>query len=78
METRVSLKYFANDCRHTQVTQNNKFTIPLQYLTKEVNDRVDFLHADKHERLIQIDTMIFMGMTKHPQSSQNCRFAMSL
>ena len=78
MKTRVSLKYFANDSRHTQVTQNNKFTIPLQYLKKEVYDKYDFLHADKHERLIQIDTMIFMGMTKHPQSSQNSRFAMSL
>ena len=31
---------------------------------------VDFLHADKHESFLQIDTMIFDGMAKHSQSSQ--------
>ena len=35
--------------RHAQITQNQKFAISLQYLKKEVNDEVDFLHADKHE-----------------------------
>ena len=30
---------------------------------------VDFLHADKHESVLQIDTMIFDGMAKHSQSS---------
>ena len=29
-----------------------------------------FLHADKHESLLQIDTMTFTGMAKHSQSSQ--------
>ena len=43
-----------------------------------MNDRVDFLPAGKHENLLQIDTMIFMGMVKHLQSSQNRKFAMSL
>ena len=37
-----------------------------------------FFHADKHESLLQIDTMIFMGMVKHSQSFQNSKFAMSL
>ena len=32
-----------------------------QYLKKELSDEVDFLHLDKHERLLQIDSMIFMG-----------------
>ena len=52
----------------------------LQYLKKEVSDEeaIDFLHADKHESLLQIDTMILMGMVKHSQSSQNSKFAMSL
>ena len=36
------------------------------------------LHADKHERLLQIDSMILMGMVKYSQSSQNIKFAMSL
>ena len=37
-----------------------------------------FWHADKHERLLQIDSIILMGMAKHSQSSQNSKFAMSL
>ena len=64
--------------RHAQVTQNNNAAISLQYLKKEVNVEVDFLHADKNESLLQIDTMILMGMVKHFQSSQNSKFAMSL
>ena len=56
----------------------NKFAISLRYLKKEVSDEVDILHADKHESLIQIDTMVLMGMAKHSQSSQNSKFAMSL
>ena len=58
-------------------TQNNKFAISLQYL-EESSDEVDFLHTDKHEILPQIDSMIFMGMVKHSQSSQNGEFAMCL
>ena len=50
----------------------------LQYLQKEANGEVDFLHADKYESFLQIDTMIFMGMVKHSQSSQNSKFALSL
>ena len=37
-----------------------------------------FLHADKHESLLQIDSMILMRMVKHSQSSQNSEFSMSL
>ena len=47
--------------RHAQITQSNKFAISLEYLKKEVSDEVDFLHADKHESFLQIDTMIFNG-----------------
>ena len=64
--------------RHAQITQNKKFAISLQYLKKEVNDEVDFLHAGKHENLLQIDTMILMEMVKHFQSSQNSKFTMSV
>ena len=60
--------------RHAQVTKNNTFAISLQYLKKKVNDEVDFLHADKNESLVQIDTMILMGIVKHSQSSQNSKF----
>ena len=47
--------------RHAQFTQNNKFAISLNYLKKDVTDEVDFLHADKHESFLQIDTMISNG-----------------
>ena len=53
-------------------------TISLQYLKREVNDEVDFLHAGKHENLLQIDTMILMDMVKHFQSSQNSKFTTSV
>ena len=43
-----------------------------------MNDEVDFLHVDKHESMMQIDTMILMGMAKHSQSSRNSKFAISL
>ena len=55
--------------RHAQITQNNKFAIFLQYLKKEVSDEIDFLHADKHESLLQIDAMSLTGIVKHSQSS---------
>ena len=42
--------------RHVQITQNNKFAISLQYFKKEGRDKVDFLHADKYEGLLQNDT----------------------
>ena len=36
------------------------------------------MHADKHETLLQIDSMILMGMVKDSQCSQNNKFPMSL
>ena len=50
----------------------------LQYLKKEVNDEVDFLHTNKHEQFLEIDTVIFDGKVKHSQSFQSSKFAMSL
>ena len=47
--------------RHAKITQNNKFAIYLQYLMKELSNEVVFLHTDKHESLLQIDSMILMG-----------------
>ena len=37
-----------------QITQNKKFTISLQYLKKEANDEVDFLHAGKLKRCYKL------------------------
>ena len=63
--------------RHAQITQNKMFAIYPQYLKKKMNDKVDVLHAGKHENLLQIGTMILMGMVKGFQSFQNSKFAMS-
>ena len=52
--------------RHVQITQN-KLAISLQYCKKELIDEVDFLHADKHENLLQIDSMILMVMVNIPK-----------
>ena len=35
------------------------FAISLQHVKKAESDAVDFLHADKHKSLLQIDTEIF-------------------
>ena len=51
----------------------------MQYLKKEVSDEdKHFLHAEKHENLLQIDTMILMGIVNHSQSFQNSMFTMFL
>ena len=50
----------------------------MQYLIKEVSDEIDFLHADKHKSLLQIDPMTLTEMVKHSQSSQNSKVTMSL
>ena len=54
----------------------NKFAISLQYLKNEMSDEVDYLHAGKHETLLQ--SMVLMGTIKHSQSSQNSKFMMFL
>ena len=51
--------------RQAQITRNKTFAISVQYLKREVNDKVDFLHAGKHENSLQIDTMILLEIVKH-------------
>ena len=75
---KLLLSFYVCVTRHTQITQDSKFAVSLQYLKKELSDEVDFLHADKHESLLQIDSMILMGIVKHSQSSQNSKFPISL
>ena len=45
--------------RHAKITQHNKFAISVQHVKEEVSDEVNFLHADKHESLLQFATKIF-------------------
>ena len=74
--------------KHSQSSQNSKFTMPLQYLKKEVRDEVDFLHVDKDQCSLQVDYNTFgikdaykvilsllLGMIKHSQNTQSNRFA---
>ena len=58
---KLLLSFYVCAARHPQITQNNKFAVSLQYLKKELSDEVDFLHADKHESLLQIDSMVLIG-----------------
>ena len=39
-----------------------KIAISLQYLKRELSHEVNFLHANKHERLFETDTMIWKGI----------------
>ena len=44
--------------RHAQSTQNNKFTVSLQYRKENVKDEVDFLPSDKPQKFFQSGTVI--------------------
>ena len=46
---------------HAQSTQDNKFVRSLQYLKKHGRDEVDFLLADNHQTIIQVDTINLDG-----------------
>ena len=46
--------------RNTQITQNNKFAISLQYLEKEASDEIDFLDVNKYESFLQVDFNTFL------------------
>ena len=62
--------------RHAQSTQNK--LVYLAISLENHGDETDFFPADKHESLLQIDTMILKGMVKHSQSFQNSKFAIFL
>ena len=64
--------------RHTQITQNNKFAISLQYLEKELSDEVDFLHTDKHESLLQIVNNFFTISPKKKKLKMKLIFCMQI
>ena len=45
--------------------QNSKFVISLQYFKREGRNEVEFLHADKHTTVLQVDTI---NLGEHGQS----------
>ena len=65
--------------RYTQSSQNNKFAISLQYFKKEVRDKLDFLHEDKHQSFPQANSIFFLPViASHAQSNQNGKFVIFL
>ena len=77
--------------KHSQSSENSKFAMFLQYLKKEVRDKVDFLHADKHQSFPQVhfNTLsikvfykgilsLLMDMMKHFQSTQSNKLSIAL
>ena len=44
--------------RHVQLLKITSL-LSLEHVKKEVSDAFDFLHADKHESLLQIGTKVF-------------------
>ena len=53
----------------------NKFVISLHYLTKEERDGVEFLHANKHETVLQVDTIHLGEHSQACPNSSNDKFA---
>ena len=48
----------------SQITQNNKFAISLQYLENEVMDGAHFLHVDKHLSFCKLELLFLMEEQK--------------
>ena len=55
---KVIVFLWVSAARNAQSTQNNRFTISLQYVKENVKDEVDFLSADKRRRFLKSDTII--------------------
>ena len=68
---KVILSFLMGMIKHSQSTQSNKFAISLQYLKREVRDRVHFLHADKHQSFYKLALSLLMEVARDVQSTQN-------
>ena len=40
---------------------SNLQNLPMQYLNREGSDELDFLHGDKHQTFLKVDTINFDG-----------------
>ena len=60
-----------HDCQILKVTS-------LQYLKKEVRDRVHFLQADKHQSFYKLALLFLMEKARHVQSTQNWKLVIFL
>ena len=67
--TKISIKvsyrlielYLVDVSRHAESTQNNKFADLSNIIRKKLELNLIFLHVDKHQVLLQIDTINFCG-----------------
>ena len=77
--------------KHSQSSRNNKVTMSLQYIKKEVRKGDHFQLADKHQSLLHVDfntlgiknaykeiLSLLLGIIKHCQSTQSDKFVISL
>ena len=62
----------------TQSTQNNKFTISLQYLKENVKNKGGFLPADKSQSFLQKDTIILRVYVQARPNYPKNKLAISL
>ena len=63
--------------KHSRWTQSNKFSISLQYLKKDVNNGVRFLHADK-QSFYKLALLFLVEVVWHIQSTQNRKLVIFL
>ena len=56
-----SIIFTGHSTQKSQSTQNSKFVMSLQYLRKEGRGEVDFSHIDKHQTILQVDTINLGG-----------------
>ena len=75
---KVILSLLMGMIKYSQNTRRNKFTISLQYLKKEVRNRVHFLHADKHQSFYKFTLSFSAEVARHIQSTQNRKLVMFL
>ena len=75
---KMILSFWVCATRVTQSTQNNKFAISSQYLKENGKNEVYFLLVDKHQKFLQIDTIILGVCGQACPNYQNNKFAISL
>ena len=75
---KVILSLLMGMIKYSQNTRRNKFAISLQYLKKEVRNRVHFLHADKHQSFYKFTLLFSAEVARHIQSIQNRKLVMFL
>ena len=49
------LTFLIGMVKHSQSSQNSKFSMSLQHLRKEVRNEFEFLDEGKHQSLLQLD-----------------------